>query len=66
MIMEELDNNIMEFVRRAVKEYLEALMRTERDVFIEEHGGMKNGFYERSIKAKYGEIENLSVPRERR
>ena len=34
--MEQLDKNIMEVVRKTVKEYLESLMRTERDVFIDE------------------------------
>ena len=34
-------------------------------MFIDEHGGIKNGYYERSMKTKYGEIEDLSVPRDR-
>ncbi|MGC9193795.1 MAG: transposase [Thermoplasmata archaeon] len=63
--MQDVDKNIMEVVRRTVKEYLETLMNTERDVFIDEHGGIKNGYYERTIKTKYGEIEDLSVPRDR-
>jgi len=48
-----------------VKEYLENLMKTERDVFIDEHGGIKNGYYERAMKTKFGEIEDLNVPRDR-
>ena len=43
--MEEMDKRIMEVARNAVKEYLENLMNTERDVFIEEKGGLRNGFY---------------------
>jgi len=35
--MEEMDKRIMEVARNAVKEYLENLMKTERDVFIDEH-----------------------------
>jgi len=31
--MEEMDKRIMEVARNAVKEYLETLMKTERDVF---------------------------------
>jgi len=40
-------------------------MKTERDVFIDEHGGIKNGYYERTMKTKFGEIEDLNVPRDR-
>jgi len=40
-------------------------MNTERDVFIDEHGGIKNGYYERTMKTKFGEIEDLNVPRDR-
>ena len=40
-------------------------MKTERDVFIDEHGGIKNGYYERAMKTKFGEIEGLNVPRDR-
>ncbi|MGC8618521.1 MAG: hypothetical protein ACP5UZ_07305 [Thermoplasmata archaeon] len=58
-MIKDVDKNLMEVVRKTVKEYLESLMRTERDVFIEEHGGLKNGFYERSMKMKYVEIEDL-------
>jgi len=32
MNMEEMDKRIMEVARNAVKEYLENLMKTERDV----------------------------------
>ena len=65
MNMEEMDKRIMEVARNAVKEYLENLMKTERDVFIDEHGGIKNGYYERTMKTKFGEIEDLNVPRDR-
>ena len=34
-------------------------------MFIEENGGTKNGYYRRSIKTNYGEMEDLSVPRDR-
>ena len=63
--MEEIDKRIVEVARSAVKEYLERLMNTERDVFIEEHGGLRNGFHERKVKTKFREIEDLSVPRDR-
>jgi len=40
--MEEMDKKIMEVARNAVKEYLESLMNTERDVFLEKNGRLKN------------------------
>lgn len=63
--MEEMDKKIMEVARSAVKEYLEKLMTTERDVFLDEHGGLRNGHYERTMKTKFGEIDDLTVPRDR-
>ncbi len=51
--MEDVDKSIMEVARSAVKEYLESLMNTEMDVFLDEHGGLRNGFYERTIKTKF-------------
>ncbi len=63
--MENMDKVISEVARRAIKEYLENLMNTEREVFLDENGGMKNGFYKRSMKTRIGEIEDLNVPRDR-
>jgi len=56
MNMEEMDKRIMEVARNAVKEYPENLMKTERDVFLEEKGGLKNGYYGRAMKTKLFEI----------
>ena len=63
--MEEVDKRIVEVAKIAVKEYLENLMSTERDVFIDEHGGLRNGFYERKVKTRFWEIDDLTVPRDR-
>ena len=63
--MEDVDNKIMEVARKAVKEYLETLMRTERREFLEENPGSGNGFYQRDLKTKLGSIENLQIPRDR-
>ena len=41
MNMEEMDKRIMEVARNAVKEYLENLMKSERDVFNLSKGDMK-------------------------
>jgi hypothetical protein len=44
MNMEKMDKRIMEVARNPVKEYIENLMNTERDVFIEENNGIRNRF----------------------
>ncbi len=40
-------------------------MNTEREVFLDENGGTKNGFYKRTMKTRIVEIEDLDVPRDR-
>lgn len=55
----------MEVAKNAVKEYIENLMKTERDVFLRENGGSANGFYGRGMKTKMGEIPSINVPRDR-
>ena len=52
-------------IGRAVKEFLKNLMNTERDVFLMENHGQKNGYYGRSMKTRMGEIKDLNVPRGR-
>ena len=63
--MEDMDKIVTEVARKAVKEFLENLMNTERDVFLMENNGQKNGYYSRSMKTRMGEISNLSVSRDR-
>ncbi len=41
-------------------------MVAEREVFIKEHGGTKNGFYERDLGTTLGKLENLKVSRDRK
>jgi transposase-like protein len=53
-------------VKEMVKEFVEALALEERELYLEEHPETKaNGFYTRKLATKYGEIENLRVPRVR-
>ncbi len=63
--MEDLDKILSEIVRKTVKETLETIMNTERDVFIENNNGTRNGSYTRTLNTKYGFIEDLKVPRDR-
>jgi putative transposase len=64
--MEELDKRIWDIVRSTVKEFMESLMKGEIEAFLEENKGQRNGCYERDIGTRYGKIEDLRVPRDRR
>ena len=63
--MEELDKRISEIVRSTVKEFMESLLKGEIRAFLEEKEGQRNGYYERDIGTRYGEINDLKVPRDR-
>jgi len=41
-------------------------MNTERDISIEKNDGTKNGTYRRTLNTKYGFIDDLRVPRDRK
>ena len=40
-------------------------MVAEREVFIKEHGGTKNGFDVRNLDTVLGELKNLKIPKDR-
>jgi putative transposase len=60
-----LQKILPDIIKEVVKQTLESIMVAEREVFIREHGGTKNGFYERSLDTTLGKLENLKVPRDR-
>ena len=53
--MEDVDKIVTEVARISVKEFLENLMNTERDVFLMKNNGQKNGYYSSSMKTPRGE-----------
>lgn len=59
------ENLVMQFVQ----DNLESIMRAEIAAFMESDESCKhnsrNGYYKRSLHTKYGNIEDLSVPRDR-
>ena len=63
--LEDLDKILWEVVRKTVKETLETIMNTERDMFIEKNDGTMNGTYRRTLNTKYGFIDDLRVPKDR-
>ena len=40
-------------------------MKIELNAYLEDNPGIKNGKYKRDLKTKYGEIKQLSIPRDR-
>ena len=64
--LKEILEKLLTDVKNFIKEELEDLMRAERQVYLQEHPENKaNGFYERRLLTKFGEIEDLKVPRTR-
>ncbi|MEK3698674.1 IS256 family transposase [Paenibacillus sp. FSL R10-2199] len=63
-------NNLFEkLVNDFVKDHLESIMRAEMQAFMasEEAGtrNSRNGYYTRNLHTKYGNLEDLEVPRDR-
>ena len=61
----ELQNILPDIIKEVVKQTLESIMVAEREVFLKEHGGTKNGFYLRNLDTTVGKLESLEVPRDR-
>lgn len=69
-ITENTMNNLFEnLVTQFVQDNLERMMRAEITAFMESdescRHNSRNGYYKRSLHTKYGNIEDLSVPRDR-
>lgn len=66
MALTDLFENL---VTQFVKDNLETIMRAEIKQFMEEmpegHHNSRNGYYPRSLHTKFGNIEKMSVPRDR-
>ncbi len=60
----ELETLLREAVREVVAEELQALLFLEREAFIQENGGRKNGTYPRRLETPFGQVQ-LRVPRDR-
>jgi len=61
----ELQKILPDLVKEVVKQTLESIMTAEREVFLKEHGGTKNGFYVRNLDTALGKLKNLKIPRDR-
>jgi putative transposase len=61
----KLDEILPDLTKGVINQTLGTVMIVEREVFLKEDGGIKNGFYERNINTAFGKLENLKIPRDR-
>ena len=61
----KLQKILPDIIKEVVKQTLESIIVAEREVFLKENGGTKNGFYVRNLDTVIGKLENLRVPRDR-
>jgi len=62
---EEILKEVEERIKAMVKRLLEAIMREERAIYLEEHPTKANGYYTRDLLTLVGPVEDLRVPRVR-
>jgi len=61
----ELNKILPNIIKEVVKQTLESIMVAEREIFIKENNGTKNGFYTRNFETVAGKLEELKIPRDR-
>ena len=52
---------VKSYLLERMKELLEAMIEGERDQYIQEKGGRRNGYWKRSSQAELGKIDELRV-----
>lgn len=63
----EIIKQLQEVANDFLKEKLELIMLKEKEIYLEEHPETKaNGYYQRSLRTKFGQINGLNVPKEKR
>lgn len=66
----ELSNQLENLLRDFVKDKLEMLMKEELTNFLQvekpDLQDSRNGYYHRTLDTRYGKVENLAVPRDRK
>jgi len=55
---------LREAVRETTTEVLQILLNADREAFLQEHGGRKNGHYSRKLETAFGQV-GLAIPRDR-
>ncbi len=64
MDQDTLQVMLREAVRQTVTEVLQILLDADREAFLRQHGGRKNGYYPRKLETAFGQVD-LKVPRDR-
>jgi transposase-like protein len=64
MDQDTLQMILREAVRETATEVLQILLDADREAFLQEHGGRKNGYYPRRLSTRFGSV-NLQMPRDR-
>ena len=64
MEQDALQALLREAVGETVAEVLQTLLHLDREAFLREHGGTKNGHYPRTLETRFGRV-SLQVPRDR-
>lgn len=64
MDQDTLQMILREAVRETATEVLQILLDADREAFLREHGGRKNGYYPRRLSTRFGSV-NLQMPRDR-
>jgi len=64
MDQDTLQGILREAEREVVAEVLQVLLNADREAFLREHGGRKNGHYPRRLETAFGQVE-LAIPRDR-
>ncbi len=54
----ELHRILPDTIKEVVKQILDSIMTTEKEVFLKEHEGTKNGFYVRNLDTAFGKLKN--------
>lgn len=65
MNTQQILQSLPEVIKEVVKQTLEVVMIAEREAFIKEEGGTKNGFYTRNLDTVLGSLKKLRLPRNR-
>lgn len=64
MDQDTLQAILREAVKETATEVLQILLDADREAFLREHGGRKNGYYPRKLETAFGQVE-LAIPRDR-
>jgi len=64
MDQDTLQMILREAVKETATEVLQVLLDADREAFLREYGGRKNGYYPRKLETALGQVE-LSIPRDR-